>query len=63
MQSACCASYHQAHYFRPGANGWTHSRLTAPNDPDKFMEEEPTFAGLAPVEIVAIYEYTRGTSD
>jgi hypothetical protein len=62
-EALCCASYHQAHYFRPGANGWTHSRLTAPNDPDKLMEEEPTFAGLAPVEIVAIYEYTRGTSD
>jgi hypothetical protein len=62
-EALCCASYHQAHYFRPGASGWTHSRLTAPNDPDKFLEEEPTFVGLAPVEIVAIYEYTRGTSD
>jgi hypothetical protein len=62
-EALCCASHHQAHFFRPGENGWTHSRLTAPNDPDKKMDEEPTFAGLAPVEIVATYEYARGPND
>jgi hypothetical protein len=62
-EALCCPSYLAAHYFRPGANGWTHSRLTVPNDADKQMDEEPTFVELSPVEIVATYEYARGTRD
>jgi hypothetical protein len=57
-EALCCPSYVAAHYFRPGPNGWTHSRVTAPNDPDKQMEEESLFAGLRAVEIVATYEYS-----
>ena len=56
-EAMCCPSYVAAHYFRPGPNGWTHSRLTASNDPDKQMEEESLFAGLRAVETVATYEY------
>ena len=62
-EALCCASYHQAHYFRPGANGWTQSRLTAPNDPDKQMDEEPIFAGLPRPDVVASYEYNGETND
>ena len=59
-EAMCCPSYVQANFFRPGPNGWTHSRLTEPNSPDKQMDEEPIFAGLGAVEIVATYEYPGG---
>jgi hypothetical protein len=62
-EALCCPSYLAAHYFRPGANGWTHSRLTTPNDPDKQMPEEALFADMTPVEVVAEYDFTRGAND
>jgi hypothetical protein len=62
-EAMCCPSYVAAHYFRPGPNGWTHSRLTAPNDPDKQMAEESLFAGLRAVETVATYEYAISAND
>ena len=62
-EAMCCPSYVAAHYFRPGPNGWTHSRLTAPNDPDKQMNEEPIFAGLPRPDVVASYEYNGETND
>jgi hypothetical protein len=62
-EALCCPSYVAAHYFRPGPNGWTHSRVTAPNDPDKQMEEKSLFVGLRAMEIVATYEYASEMND
>ena len=62
-EAMCCPSYVAAHYFRPGPNSWTHSRLIAPNDADKQMDEEPIFAGLPRPDVVASYEYNEETND
>jgi hypothetical protein len=58
-EGMCCASYWAINYFRPGANGWTHSVRTVPDIPDiDIMDDEP-FKSFKEAEIVATYDYTR----
>jgi len=58
-EGLCCASYWAINYFRPGANGWTHSVRTVPNNPDIDIMDDEQFKTFKEAEIVATYDYTR----
>ena len=62
-EGMCCPSYWAINYFRPGANGWSHSVRTVPNDPDIDMDNEEPFKSFKKPEVVARYNYTRAASN
>jgi len=57
-EAMCCPSYWAINYFRPGANGWTHSVRTVPSNPDIDIYDEEPFKSLKKPEVVATYNYT-----
>jgi len=57
-EAMCCPSYWAINYFRPGANGWTHSVRTVPGNPDIDIYDEEPFKSLKKPEVVATYNYT-----
>jgi hypothetical protein len=61
-EAMCCPSYWVINYFRPGANGWTHSMRTVPSNPDKEIYEEEPFKSFKKTETVATYNYTSVAS-
>ena len=62
-EGMCCASFWAINYFRPGANGWTHSVRTVPSNPDKDVYDEEPFKSFKKAEIVATYNYARAKSN
>ena len=62
-EGMCCPSYWAINYFRPGANGWTHSVRTAPSNPDRDVYDEEPFKSFQKAEIVATYNYARAKSN
>ena len=61
-EGMCCASFWAINYFRPGANGWTHSVRTVPSNPDKDVYDEEPFKSFKKAEIVATYNFARSES-
>ena len=61
-EAMCCPSYWAINYFRPGANGWTHSIRTVPSNPDIDVYDEEPFKSFKKAEIVATYNYARSES-
>jgi len=57
-EAMCCPSYWAINYFRPSANGWTHSVRTVPSNPDIDIYDEEPFKSLKKPEVVATYNYT-----
>ena len=62
-EGMCCPSYWALNYFRPGANGWTHSMRTVPSNPNKDIYDEEPYKLFKKVEIVATYNYARAKSN
>ena len=62
-EAMCCASYWAINYFRPGANGWTHSVRTVPRNPDIDIYDQEPFKTFNKAEIVATYNYARAASN
>ena len=62
-EAMCCASSWAINYFRPGANGWTHSVRIVPNNRDIDIVDEEPFKSFKETEIVATYVYTRAASN
>lgn len=61
-EAMCCPSYWAINYFRPGANGWTHSVRTVASNPDLDIYDEEPFRSLQKAEVVATYVYNQPTS-
>ena len=61
-EAMCCPSYWAINYFRPGANGWTHSVRTVASNPDLDIYDEKPFRSLQKSEVVATYVYNQPTS-
>ena len=62
-EAMCCPSYWAINYFRPGANGWTHSVRTVASNPDLDIYDEEPFRSLQQAEVVATYVYNQPTSN
>jgi len=61
-EAMCCPSYWAINYFRPGANGWTHSVRTVASNPDFDIYDEEPFRTLQKAEVIATYEYNQPKS-
>lgn len=59
----CCASYWAANYFRPGPEGWTHTKQTIESDPNKDLDEEQPFMGFREPLLIGTYELPRPEFD
>ena len=62
-EAMCCASSWAINYFRPGANGWSHSVRTVPRNPDIDIYDQEPFKTFNKAEIVATYNYARAASN